>query len=489
MQRDPENIKTIESLMIAQLKIEKWDDLISSCRKTLQIDNTNTKAIGLLAKALKENKKFKDLENFLLKIKKKADILEKKYSNESKNNGDFPDEEVLANIKNLKEKIKKKISNIKRIKLINNFSLSDDVRDVPYLTNNQTKNLDIDLNEMQNDNLNNNETIDEPNIYLDILKSDENNLVAIYNLGVIYFKRNDFENALNYLNMLTNSNFQNLNLVFMRIGDIYYSHYKDMDKALEYYLNSISKNKIDICYIKIGRCYASLNDEEKEIEYYKKALEFNPDQEWANFFMGTFFSKKSNREESLSFLKKAYLLDKSNVHFIVSYCDELSKSKIKKDLDNAIEILKIAKISLPMKIDIHIKLSEIYEITNELNKAIEVLEEANRVGEFYNNTDKLFKLGVIYEKVNSYNKAVSIFKKVLFQKKEHTPSLCHLGFILASTKEYKRSLKYFKYAIKVNPDLAYAYYGIGKIFQQIGNYEDALENYANCLEKNPNSYK
>ena len=180
---------------------------------------------------------------------------------------------------------------------------------------------------------------------------------------------------------------------------------------------------------------------------------------------------------------------KSNVHFLVRYSEELAKSKNKKDLDIAIEILKNAKISFPNKIDIHITLSDVYLKINEFNKAIEILEEANRIGDFYNNADKLFKLGVVYEKINDYNKAVSVFKTVLNIKKDHTPSLCHVGFILASTKEYKRSLKYFKYAIKVNPELAYAYYGVAKIFQQIGNFEDALENYAICLEKNPNNYK
>jgi len=495
LQNDPENLKTLESLMISQSKIEKWDDLISTCKRILQIDNTSTKAIALLVKALKENKKYKDLEIFLKKIDKKADSLEQKYkSGGFSKNPEILEEDVLSNIAKLKSKIRKKLKEIKTSKFIyHNLEVPDDVKDYAEMNNNQInnegKNIEIELNEIQNNNMNQNDSMDDPNIYLEILKNDEMNLEAIFNLGMHFHKKKEYESALEYFNKLIDKDFQNLCLVLMKIGDIYYTYYKDMSTALENYKNSNAKNKTDICYIKIGRCYAFLNQEEKEIESYKKAMEINPEQEWANFYIGTVISKKSKPEEALTYFKKAYELDKSNVHFIIRYCEELSKSKNNKDLETAIEILKSAKLNFSNKVDIHITLSDVYLKLNEFDKAIEILEEANRIGEFYNNADKLFKLGVVYEKINDFNKAVSVFKTVLNIKKDHAPSLCHVGFILASTKEYKRSLKYFKYAIKVNPNLAYAHYGIAKIFQQIGNFEDALENYAICLEKNPNNFK
>lgn len=495
IQFDPENLKTLESLMISQLKIEKWDDLISTCKRILQVDNTNTKAIALLAKGLKENKKYKDLENFLTKIEQKADLLEKKYTSASApKNIELLEDDVLASIKKLKTKIKKKLKAIKKSKLIyHKLDLPDDVRDCPDINGtsnyNDGKNIEIELNDTNNNNLNNNDSIDDPNIYFDILKNDEMNAEAIFNLGVYFHRKKEYNSALEQFKKLIDTDYQNLSVVYMKIGDIYYTYFKDMSTALENYLNSISKNKTDICFIKIGRCYAFLNNEEKEIEFYQKALDYNPEQEWANFFIGSALSKKAQNEDALGYLKKAFEIDKTNVHFIVKYSEDLSKSKNKKDLDIAIDILKSAKISFPNKVDIHITLSEIYIKLNEFEKAIEILEEANRINEFYNNADKLFKLGVVYEKINDYNKAVSVFKRCLNIKKDHTPSLCHVGFILASTKEHKRSLKYFKYAIKVNPDLSYAYYGVAKIFQQIGDFEDALENYAICLEKNPSNFK
>lgn len=512
---DQYNLKTMESLMIAQLKIEKWDDLISTCKKILQIDNANTKAIALLARALKENKKYKDLEIFLTKIEKKAEILEQKY-NEKENT--TQDEEIMLNIKKLKLKLRRKLKDIKKSKLIyHKFDLPDDVRDSHDFGGqgennaNAYKNIDIQENDNEykklkysimnanipnafinaNDNIIQDDTdsIDDPNIYFDILKNDMLNSDAIFNLGLYFFRKKEYNLALEQLKKLTDLDYNKLTFVYMKIGDIYYNYFKDINLALENYLKSIVKNKTDICFIKIGRCYALLNDEEKEIEYYSKALDYNNEQEWANFFMGCALEKKKKTEESLVYLKKAYELDKSNVAFIIKYCEELSKLNHKRDIDVALEILKNGIITYPGKTDIHVCLSDIYLKMQDFTKAIEILEEANRNAEFYSNAEKLFKLGVVYEKINDFSKAISVFKTVLNLKKDHTPSLCHIGFILASTKEYKRSLKYFKYAIKVNPELGYAYYGIGKIFQQIENYDDALEYYAISLEKNPNNYK
>ncbi len=344
LQYDPENIKTSESLMISQLKIEKWDDLISTCKRVLQVDNSNTKAIALLAKSLKENKKFKDLENFLRKIEKKADLLEQKHlSGSTSINAELLDEDVISNIRKLKLKIKKKLKDLKKSKLIyHKLDLPDDVRECPYIngtsTINNGKNFEIELNDDINNN-NLNDSVDDPNIHFDILKTDEMNSDAIFNLGTYFYRKKEYSTALEKFKMLIDTDYQNLSSVYMKIGDIYYTYFKDMSTALENYFISIAKNKTDICFIKIGRCYAFMNNDEKEIEFYRKALDYNPDQDWANFYLGSALARKGRSPHSLKYLKNAFEINNTNVQFIVRYCEELSMSKNKKDFDAAIDIL------------------------------------------------------------------------------------------------------------------------------------------------------
>ena len=514
---EPLNLKILESLMISYLKIEKWDDLINSCRMILNVDKSNPKAIALLAKALKENKKYQELEIFFDKINKKAEMLEKKYKSENNNNNDKNsriNENILEKISSLKEKIKIKLNESKKSKLIHHkFDLPEEVKDFSEMIGNTSDKEKIRRNEGEESelyNINNqdNNLEDEffdPNYYLDELQKEPNNTDIIFQLANYYFKKQDFKQSLEMLKKLLSLDYsQKIHLVNMKMGDIYYSYFKDIDKALDCYKKSIANKPNEISYIKLGRCYCYLNEFDNEIFNYKKALEINKENEWGNYFIGSALARNLNNtnnnnklninnnynnSEAISHLKYAYDYDNSNIYFLTKYCDELSKSKNKKDKDLSIEILKNAMTNYKKNVEIDIVLSDAYIRNNEIEKAIEILEEANKVPEFSQNPDRLFKLGVIYERVTNYNKALSIFKMVLMLKKDHCPSLCHIGFILASTKEFKRSLKYFKYATKVNPDVHYAYYGIAKIFQQIGNYEDALENYAVSLEKNPKNYK
>lgn len=505
---EPLNMKILESLMISYLKIEKWDDLTNACRMILNLDKSNPKAIALLSKALMENKKYKDLEIFFDKIEKKAEILERKYKSETRGNFKTPqNDNILKNINSLKTKIKQKLTEVKKSKLIHHkFDLPDEVKDYSDMIgtisekDRRNEGEETEIYNINNDNNIQGDLIDQT-FYLEELKKEPENTDIIFQLANHYFRKQEFNLSLEMFKKLLDLNFpEKMYLVNMKMGDIYYSFFKDIKLALECYKKSIEEKPNEISYIKIGRCYSYLNELDNEFSYYKKALEINKNNEWGNYFMGCALAKKSGNinnknknttssSEAISYLKNSYDYDNSNIYFLTKYCEELSKSKNKKDIELSIEILKNAKSQYPKKVEIHIVLSDAYQRNNEIEKGIEILEEANRNPEFFKNPDRLFKLGVIYERINNYNKALSIFKMVLVIQKHHCPSLCHVGFILASTKEFKRSLKYFKYATKVNPEVHYAYYGIAKIFQQIGNYDDALENYALSLEKNPKNYK
>lgn len=514
LEAEPLNMKILESLMISYLKIEKWDDLTNACRMILNLDKSNPKAIALLAKALKENKKYKDLEIFFDKIEEKTGILENKYKAEKNklNIGSFKNkknENILKNISSLKTKIRQKLNEVKKSKLIHHkFDLPEEVKEysemIGTISEKDHRN-EGEETEIYNNNQENNVENDliDPNFYLEELKKEPENPEIIFQLANYYFKKQEYKNSLEMLKKLLSLNFQGkMYLVYMKMGDIYYSFFKDIEQALDCYKKSVADKPNEISFIKIGRCYCYLNDIENEMFNYNKALEINKENEWGNYFMGCALAKKNHHNQNnnnpsrisdnhlaLNHLKKSYDFDGTNLYFLTKYCEELSKSKNKKDLEMAIDILKSAKSNYPKKVEIHLVLSDAYVRNNEIEKGIEILEEANRNPEFFQNPDRLFKLGVIYERINDYNKALNIFKMVLVLKKDHCPSLCHVGFILASTKEFKRSLKYFKYATKVNPEVHYAYYGIAKIFQQIGNYDDALENYAISLEKYQKNYK
>ncbi len=189
------------------------------------------------------------------------------------------------------------------------------------------------------------------------------------------------------------------------------------------------------------------------------------------------------------FLKKAYDIDKDNTDLIAKYSEELIKSKNTEDLEYGIEILKKAKANYLGNVEILFSLAKAYESKGNLREAISILEEANTYSEFHSNPNRLYLLAMFYEKEKNFNKATQIYKNILAINKEHTQSLVHLGFILQQAREYKRAHKYFKFALKIDPSLAFAHFGIGKIYQVMRNYDDAIVHYLQCIKFDINNYK
>ena len=52
-----------------------------------------------------------------------------------------------------------------------------------------------------------------------------------------------------------------------------------------------------------------------------------------------------------------------------------------------------------------------------------------------------------------------------------------------------RIFKYFKFALKINPDLSHAHYGIAKIYQKMRDYKMAIEHFTHCVEFDPENFK
>ncbi len=108
-------------------------------------------------------------------------------------------------------------------------------------------------------------------------------LMSFYRLGNFYYRINDIESSIKayqeYLNGSPKDN-ELTTLVYIGLGYCYESK-KDLKKALEYfvYAANIKSSGIfeSINYRNIARIYEELKNNEKSIEFYKKALEKTSD--------------------------------------------------------------------------------------------------------------------------------------------------------------------------------------------------------------------
>ncbi len=116
---------------------------------------------------------------------------------------------------------------------------------------------------------------------------------------------------------------------------------------------------------------------------------------------------------------------------------------------------------------------------SELIQAVENLISAGISTEEYNfkirtkNIGTLLKLGYAYSDLGRYKDAIEIFQKII----QINPNIAyaHYGLGLYLSEEmYEKKLEHFKEAIRIKPDYEAAYSSIGYIYYKLGMYREAI---------------
>lgn len=493
------NLKILKPYMNALSKLEKWNDLEEVCKTILKIDKTNTKALALLTRCMKETNKLTELEDLFNKISQKVEVFEKKKiinnyepSNTPTNFGEkYTKDQIKKTIHKLKKKLKTKLKEIKKSKM---FHLQYNHTENEPNDNNHlnvipksSRNMPRDFNDPNSQIINSIEKL--PEEYIAMLEVDKNNKEALYHLGLFYSKRGEYLHADEFfLRLLSIDPKYNPQIVNEKLGDSQFKKYKNYQSALKYYDDAHRCNATATLFVKIGRCWEKLKNDEKALNEYKKSLQVNPNFLWGIFHLGCILTK-IGEAEGIDYLKKANEIDKDNTDIIIKYAEELVKLNDKAKGEMALELLMKAKGSHHGNVEILICLAKVYDKLDNIKLAISILEEANAYSEFYSNPNRLFILAMLYEKDKNYHKSIEIYKLILAKNKEHLQSMIHLAFILQNAREYKRAFKYFQFALKIDPNLPAAHFGLGRIYQAMRNFTDAESHYLQCALSDRDNYR
>ena len=455
-------------------KLEDWKKLESISKKILVIDKKNMKALAWLMKALKENRKYEDLEKLLKKIKKKLH----KYSQRKLSGVQGIKKETYSK---LKKKIKEEINEVQVVKKYSQNNPTSDRND-PDGSSPRLNRIDLDtIKALGFDEKATKELIDK-------LKDDKNNLDALFSLGLIKFKEEDYIQSEVFFTKIysIDPNYKK-DIVCEKLGDITLKIHNEPSKALKYFDNAIKTNANEVLFIKEGRCYEMIEDYENALKEYKKAYEINNNFVWSIFHIGNVMLKL-NLPEAKDWLKQAYEKEKENVDILQKYGDVLVRSDNNDEIKLGIEILEKAKDFYTGNVDIMCSLAIGYEKKRRLKDAIELLENANNYPQFFSDQNKLFQLAYYYEENKNFTKAVEFFKSVLVIDRTHKDSLLHLGFIYKAAKEFKKAYKCFSAILDREPNNASANFGMARLYQLMSsNDNDSVEYYLQCLKKTPDN--
>ena len=280
-------------------------------------------------------------------------------------------------------------------------------------------------------------------IYNEVIKLTPSNPEVYVNLAIAQGQNKNYDSALATLNT-ANIKFPNNAQVKDALKSIQaQSTDEKLEIAANYYNNKDYQNAINE-YLKItpatsdtmlgvASCYQNMGDNDKAIEYYKKALNLAPQNSDIAYYIAALYADKEDISNAKGYAEKAVSLNKDN--------------------KQANELLESLNAQLA---------------SQELDKAISLFDSEN------------------------YTESLALLNKILSAQPDDAYALYYRGMIYDTQKKYSQAITDYKKAISINPDLTIVNYLIGVDYDMLEQYKNALSHYkafTNSYSENDDYFK
>ncbi len=242
-----------------------------------------------------------------------------------------------------------------------------------------------------------NKITDAIKAYNSVLKSNPSNVDAYVNLAICYASQNDYKNAQNILNT-AKSKFPTNNLVLKTLQDVqkdslsadlavasksYES--KDYKTAIQQYLaiNPATEDSL----LGVAASYQALENYDKAIEFYKKAMNIAPKNSEIPYYIGYLYSEQQKWNDAETYLKKSIALN--------------PESEAKNLLPYVMQNFTLAEYNEA------VNLFEGNNFESALTKFNEVIKKET------NNAFAYYYRGLIYDEQKKYKLAVDDYNKFM----------------------------------------------------------------------------
>jgi tetratricopeptide (TPR) repeat protein len=217
--------------------------------------------------------------------------------------------------------------------------------------------------------------------------------------------------------------------------------------------------------------FARLNDE----------IVAHPDQAELYFKRAQIFMQRNVVRQAFDDITKAVSLDSTKFDYYMLLADVCFKGL---QIQRTINAFKKAISLDPKSKEAHLKLSELYLYLKAYPQCLAEANEAIMIDKY---TAKAYFLkGFAYKETADTPKAVSSFQTAVEIQSDYYDAYIQLGNI-ETARKHKIALQYYNNALRIQPNSTEALYNRGLLFQSMGQFEKALEDYYFIL-KIDNSY-
>jgi len=209
-------------------------------------------------------------------------------------------------------------------------------------------------------------------------------------------------------------------------------------------------------------------------------------QEWlvsaeGLYFTGLVYLWIDDYEKALSYFEKAVEknLHYADAYFQIGYCNgELGR------YTEAIESYKQVIRIKPDLSNAHYGLGLAYGELGRYTEAMESFKQAIRIKPDYAKAHN--NLGLVYCKLWRYTEAIESYKHAIRIKLDFAEAHYNLGVVYTKLGRYTEAIESCKQAIRIKPDYAEVHYNLGLIYLIVGDKGSALDEYKILKGQNRN---
>ncbi|MBL7919595.1 MAG: tetratricopeptide repeat protein [Bacteroidia bacterium] len=184
--------------------------------------------------------------------------------------------------------------------------------------------------------------------------------------------------------------------------------------------------------------------------------------------------------EAVNDAKRAIKIDSTKSEYYMALIDAYYAQN---NTRLAKESLEMVEKKFPDNPDALLKLSELYFLVRQYQKAIDYVNKALKIND--RSAKAYYLKGSIYRESGDTTRAVSSLETAIEQDGKFENAFIDLGVMYAARKN-PIALQYYNNALKINPANENTIYARAKLLQDIGKIDEAIIEYKSILQKNKN---